>query len=144
MELSKQSSNIEPLLDKAVTTLSSLHILYEKANNKTKREIIGSIFPEKLVFDGMHYRTARLNEAVSLIYKLGNAFSENKNGQNGEKIELSNLVTRPGFEPRQSESEYGEVILQIVKPLLVLGSRFFISPDCIHICQSSYESSYNF
>ncbi len=105
MELSKQSSNIEPLLDKAVTTLSSLHILYEKANNKTKREIIGSIFPEKLVFDGMHYRTARLNEAVSLIYKLGNAFSENKNGQNGEKIELSNLVTRPGFEPRQSESE---------------------------------------
>ena len=82
MELSKESSNIEPLLDKAVATLSCLDTLYEK--NKTKREIIGSIFPEKLVFDGMHYRTARLNEAVSLIYSLDKAFSENKNGQNDQ------------------------------------------------------------
>jgi len=94
MELSKQSTNIEPLLDKAVAALSSLDILYEKANNKSKREIIGSIFPEKLVFDGMHYyRTARLNEAVSLIYSLDKAFSENKNGQNDQNFELSNLVT---------------------------------------------------
>ena len=85
MELSKESTNIEPLLDKAVATLSCFDTLYEKANNKIKREIIGSIFPEKLVFDGMHYRTARLNEAVSLIYNLGKAFSENKNGQTIKK-----------------------------------------------------------
>ena len=65
----------------------------KKANNKIKREIIGSIFPEKLVFDGMHYRTARLNEAVSLIYSLDKAFSENKNGQNHQNFELSSLVT---------------------------------------------------
>jgi hypothetical protein len=64
-----------------------------------------SIFPEKLVFDGGHYRTARLNEAVSLIYGLGKAFSKNKNGQNDQNLELSNLVTPPGFEPRQTESE---------------------------------------
>ena len=93
MELSKESSNIEPLLDKAVATLSSLDKLYEKANNKIKREIIGSIFPEKSVFDGMHYQTARLNEVVSLIYRLDKSFSENKNGQNHQKIELSGLVT---------------------------------------------------
>jgi site-specific DNA recombinase len=105
MELSKESSNIEPLLDKAIATLSSLDKLYEKANNQTKREIIGSIFPEKLVFDGLHYRTARLNEAVSLIYSMDKAFSENKNGQNHQNLELSSLVTRPGFEPRQAESE---------------------------------------
>jgi hypothetical protein len=85
IELSKESSNIELLLERAVATLSSLDTLYEKANNKTKREIIGSIFPEKLVFDGMHYRTARINEAVSLIYSLDKVFSENKNGQNRSK-----------------------------------------------------------
>ena len=94
MELSKESNNIEPLLDKAVATLSCLDKLYEKANNKPKREIIGSIFPEKLVFDGLHYRTARLNEAVSLIYSLDKAFSENKNEQNIENFELSSLVTQ--------------------------------------------------
>lgn len=46
-------------LDKAVATLSCLDTLYEKANNKTRREIIGSIFPEKPVFDGMHYHEVR-------------------------------------------------------------------------------------
>ena len=105
MELSKEGSDIKALLDKAVATLSSLDTLYEKANNKTKREIIGSIFPEKLVFDGMPYRTARLNEAVSLIYNVGKDFSESKNEKKDKNFQLSNLVTRPGFEPRQAESE---------------------------------------
>ncbi|TSD65003.1 hypothetical protein FFF34_014010 [Inquilinus sp. KBS0705] len=31
-----------------------------------KRSIIGSIYPEKLCFDGSAYRTARLNEASPL------------------------------------------------------------------------------
>ena len=55
MELSKESNNIEPLLNKAVATLSCLDKLYENADNIEKREIIGSIYPEKLVFDGFHY-----------------------------------------------------------------------------------------
>jgi hypothetical protein len=74
IELSKESQNIEPLLEKAVATLSCIDKLYEKADNKMKREIIGSIYPEKLVFDGFHYRTARLNEAVELIYNLEKGF----------------------------------------------------------------------
>jgi hypothetical protein len=41
IELSKESQNIEPLLDKPVATLSCLDKLYEKADNKIKREIIG-------------------------------------------------------------------------------------------------------
>ena len=98
IELSKQSSNIEPLLNKAISKLSSLDELYEKADNKEKREIIGSIYPEKLVFDGFHYRTARLNEAVELIYKLGNGFSENENGQTESNFDLSTLVPRTRFE----------------------------------------------
>jgi len=105
IELSKENSNIEPLLNKAVATLSCLDKLYEKANNETRREIIGLIFPEKLVFDGFHYRTARLNEAVAIIYSMDKDFSENKTGQTDENFDLSSLVTRPGFEPRQSESE---------------------------------------
>jgi site-specific DNA recombinase len=99
IELSKESQNIEPLLDKAVATLSCLDKLYEKADNKTKREIIGSIYPEKLVFDGFRYRTTRLNEAVELIYNLGKGFSENKKGQIEDDFDLSSVVPRTGFEP---------------------------------------------
>jgi site-specific DNA recombinase len=87
------------LLAKAVATLSCLDKLYKKADNKTKREIIGSIYPEKLIFDGFHYRTARLNEAVSLIYSMDKGFSQNKTGQTKENFSLSSLVPRTGFEP---------------------------------------------
>jgi site-specific DNA recombinase len=87
------------LLNRALTTLTCLDKLYEKADSKTKREIIGSIYPEKLVFDGFHYRTARLNETVRLIYSLEKGFIENKNGQTESIFDLSILVPRTGFEP---------------------------------------------
>jgi site-specific DNA recombinase len=66
---------------------------------KQKREIIGSIYPEKLIFDGFKYRTARLNEAIELIYSLDKGFSQNKNGQTESIFDLSTLVPRTGFEP---------------------------------------------
>jgi len=33
-----------------------------------KREIIGSMFPEKIVFDGKEHRTGKLNEAMALSH----------------------------------------------------------------------------
>ena len=83
----------------ALVTLTSLDKLYENANNENKREIIASIYPEKLTFDGFHYRTARLNEAIRLIYSMGKGFNENKNGQSEADFDLSTLVNRIGFEP---------------------------------------------
>ncbi len=56
---------IDKLIDKAVSNLSQLDIIYTDANVITKREIIGSIYPEKLSFDGFQYRTFRINEAAA-------------------------------------------------------------------------------
>ncbi len=61
---------------------------------------MGSIFPEKLIFNGNQYRTARVNEAVKLIYNVGKGFNENKNGQTDENFDLSTQVIPLGFEPR--------------------------------------------
>jgi hypothetical protein len=63
------------------------------------------MYPEKLTLTEINYRTYRLNEAVELIYKLGEGFSENKKGQISKKTNLSSLVGLPGFEPRQTESK---------------------------------------
>ena len=41
--------------------------VYKKADVNQKREIIGSIYPEKPVFSENNYRTARINEAAALI-----------------------------------------------------------------------------
>jgi site-specific DNA recombinase len=105
LKASAEIKNLEPLVNKAITSLSNLGKVYEMANNEIKREIIGSIYPEKLTFDGIHYRTTRLNEAVRLIYSMDEGFRKNKNGQIERKNKLSSVVTRPGFEPRQTESE---------------------------------------
>ena len=72
---------------------------HEKVNNEAKREMIGSIYPEKLTFDGFHYRTDRLNEAVRLIYGMGKGFKENKNVQDDANFNLCKAVTWIGFEP---------------------------------------------
>ena len=69
-----------------------LAILYTEADPKKKLQIIGSIFPQKFVFDGFQYRTAKLNSVASLIFKLGEGFSEKKIGEIDEKINFSYLV----------------------------------------------------
>jgi hypothetical protein len=51
------------------------------ADVKRKRKIIGSIFPEKLVFDGFTCRTARMNEATELIFNVDKAFRKIKTGE---------------------------------------------------------------
>ena len=96
---SKSVMNIEMLLHKGIQTLTELDVLYTNADTKKKRQIIGSIFPEKLAFDGFQYRTARLNSVASLIFKLGEGFSEKKIGEIDEKINFSWLVDPYGFEP---------------------------------------------
>jgi site-specific DNA recombinase len=98
--LGDTQENIDAILDKAVNTLSRLDTLYENATSLKKREIISSIFPEKLVFDGFNYRTTRINEAVRLIYNMDAAFEENKNGTNDNLSHLSHQVIWLGLEPR--------------------------------------------
>ncbi len=73
-------------------TLSHLDIIYTEANVTRKREIIGSIYPEKLSFDGMTYQTARLNEAVRLIYQINNELGEIKNRKVYDLSHLSGRV----------------------------------------------------
>jgi len=97
MEVSSLSANIEPLLEKAVSNLAHLDELYQDGDTKRKRTIIGSIYPEKLTFDGFQYRTTRVNEAVELIYTLDAGFSQKETGQTKEDFDLSCLVTPSGL-----------------------------------------------
>ena len=92
-------TNIEGLLGKALENLSHLDQLWEEATAERKRLIIGSIFPEKLVFDRSGFQTTRLNEGARLIFTLNAGLSENKNGQSEDISTLSNSVTRIGFKP---------------------------------------------
>ena|GEM_PF-981585 len=99
------TTNIEPLWDKAISSISNLDVLYENGTVTKKRKIIGSMFPEKLTFDGFQYRTARVNEALVLMLLIDSKIKGKKNGTNPSFLDLSREVTPPGFEPRSSEPE---------------------------------------
>lgn len=71
---------MEKMIEKVVASLLELDTTYEKADTKMKREIIGSFFPEKLIFSEGGYRTARVNEIASLIYQINNDLAKTKNG----------------------------------------------------------------
>jgi DNA invertase Pin-like site-specific DNA recombinase len=77
-DLSVKTFNIDSLLNKAITTLSNLALLYENGDITLKREIIGSMYPEKMTFDGTLHRTTRLNEAIYLIYQISNKLEGKK------------------------------------------------------------------
>ncbi len=99
VRISSSTVKIDGLLKQVIGNLSNLNQLFDNADVMKKRKIIGSIFPEKLVFDGECFRTARVNEAVQLIFNVDKAFAKNKNGQIEEKFDLSSKVPRNGFEP---------------------------------------------
>ena len=67
-----ETTDIEPLLNKAISNISQLDILYTNGSITQKRKIIGSMFPEKLTFDGFQHRTNRVNEAINLMCLLDN------------------------------------------------------------------------
>lgn len=89
---SQAEKSIDGLLNQAVSNLCRLDTLYEEGTVAQKRQIVGSIYPEKLIFDGFQYRTARLNEAVRLIYTLGEGLSEIKNRKSNRNLCLSGEV----------------------------------------------------
>ncbi len=119
-----QQDDIEQYIDKALYNLAHLDERYEKADIQTKREIIGSIYPEKIEFSESTYRTSRINEAVSLIYKLDAAFRENKKGQISIKTDLSCQVASTGIEPVSGASE--TLILSIVLRSLSLVGQSYV------------------
>ena len=70
MELGQKEHGIDRLIELGIHKLILLRTSYEKASSCEKRDIIGSIFPEKWVFDGGEHRTTRLNNFVSCIYMI--------------------------------------------------------------------------
>lgn len=60
--LLESKSAFKKYLDFGISFLANAAGYYEQASPATKKRIIGSIFPEKLTFDGSHYRTTKINE----------------------------------------------------------------------------------
>ncbi|WP_184471312.1 recombinase family protein [Pedobacter sp. AK013] len=98
-EISAPKVNIDLELKKAAKVLVNLCSFYQGAETPLKRTIIGSIFPEKLSFNGKEHRTARLNNLVSLISHISSELPDKKKWTNDVKTCLPTWVGPPGLEP---------------------------------------------
>jgi site-specific DNA recombinase len=102
MDVKIQKSNtmsIDKMVLKAVEALSNLKTLYADGDVLKKREILGSIYREKLCFDGTEYRTGRLNDGAQLIFQINKGLRGNKNGKDRLSNRLSRRVLGAGIEP---------------------------------------------
>lgn len=71
--------DVEEILYPALENLKKLDLLYLEGENDEKRKIIGSIFPEKWMYDGIEHRTGQENLGMGLIYLLNNKLGHKKN-----------------------------------------------------------------
>jgi hypothetical protein len=99
IQLPNDTRTIENITRRGMDNLISLDERFEKGTVKEQREIVGSIYPENLTFDGEHYRTARLNEAVRQIYLIEKELQENKNGTSEGNFDLCRKAEKAGLPP---------------------------------------------
>ena len=66
-DLADEGSNIDEYLRYGFSLVSNLPGYYKKADLNGKHTLVGSIFPEKLIFENGGYRTIRLNEVICLL-----------------------------------------------------------------------------
>lgn len=88
----REEMDIEGLAALSVENLQKLPEFYANADSDIKRAIIGSIYPEKWVFDGESHRTPEPNEAALLIYHINKRLRHKKTGENSFKESHSGLV----------------------------------------------------
>ena len=79
--------------------LLNLPEYFNKANHEVKQKMLGSIFPEKLVFEGGAYRTTRTNEVLALLCSSSKGFSQKANEQEVISNDLPIMAPPPGLEP---------------------------------------------
>ncbi len=117
--------------------LSNCAKLFKDAALEQKRRIIGSTFPEKLVFENGECRTYSEDSFMALISRTGKDSTKKKDGDNSENCSPSCHVVAPGLEPRITEPK--SVVLPLhhatdswrsanVNPGRAAAKKFFAPP----------------
>ena len=89
---------IEPKLSYSYSLINNMSAYIRNASVTVKRSLIGSIFSDKIEFDGNNYRTIKLNEVASLILQYNNDLTKRKRDMD---CTMSHSVPRAGLEPAQ-------------------------------------------
>ncbi len=104
-EVNGSGKEIEQMIDRGIDQIKQLNKLYSEISIERKSRLLGSIFPEKVVFENNKYRTTNLNQAILLYLNIDKGLREKKTGQLNEFLELSGSVPGAGIEPALPQRE---------------------------------------
>lgn len=121
MEISAMDSNYKKYMDERFGLMKQFATDYNRADFQTKQQIIGSIFPEKLIFENKQYRNENMMSVVMKICCKNQCFWSKKSGTEDKLISQSPQVTSAGVEPAtfgfggqySIQLSYEAIILQI-------------------------------
>ena len=97
--INETGKDLDLLIEKGIQQLSKLDTLYKEISLERKSRLLGSIFPEKLIFENNKCRTTNLNQAILLYLYIDKGLRNKKTGHLSEFLELSGAVPRTGIEP---------------------------------------------
>ncbi len=98
-EISSLDFNLNEYMTSALEIVENLPKYFTRADLKAKQQLIGSVCPEKLIFENKAYRTNRVNEVLALICSADKDFSGSKKELAPVFGSQSNQVPGTGFEP---------------------------------------------
>ena len=101
-EMNIYSKDIAIQVDYCIKTISNIGKFYSNADVSIKREILGSIFPESIIYSDNKVRTIRMNEVVKLLCPSIGTYEIKKRGRKHEKLLSPSRVNPKGLEPPTS------------------------------------------
>ncbi|WP_312363278.1 recombinase family protein, partial [Sphingobacterium sp.] len=103
--LNNDVDNVQSLIKRGVRKVFEIKEALKDSCISEIRKDIGSIYPEKVVFQESKVRTTRRNEFIQYINLINKKLRQNKNGTKIDFSTLSRQVGVAGFEPTTSTSQ---------------------------------------
>ena len=93
------TKGVKKKIDYSVNIINNLTNIMMDGSVEMKIKVLGSMFPEKIEFDGIKYRTKSYNKVLDLIYQQTNELRGDKEEKGERFSSFSNSVPRAGVEP---------------------------------------------
>jgi site-specific DNA recombinase len=99
--LTPQNVDVEKRLIHAINVIRNMDEILSNASVNHKIQLIGSMFPEKIHFDGENYRTTSYNKVLDWMFQNTNELQKKKTEGSDKKSISSVSVPGAGIEPAQ-------------------------------------------
>ena len=91
--------NIKDKLSYSINLISNLGTFFQSAPCEVRIKLLGSMFPEKIEFDGKKYRTKSYNRMLDIIYQETKQLQGHKKKKSPQKTGDFARVPKAGLEP---------------------------------------------